>query len=89
MDELKADLKQVGRYLLSLAGEVTETRIELKRLDARFESMETTVQGLQGTFASIEVHLVKLFEEEAATRSRLDRLESRMEALENQRPPAA
>ncbi|MBI3925967.1 MAG: hypothetical protein HY319_10540 [Armatimonadetes bacterium] len=65
--------------------------------------MGTTAQNLTGAFASIETHLVKLFERDPETRAWKEKVENdnaalrqqwqdlarRVEALEKQQPPAA
>lgn len=61
--------------------------LEMARREMR--SLVDGVQRLEGTFASIERHLVKLFEHDAQTQARLEQMEARIEALEKRQPPAA
>ena len=55
MDELKADLQQVGKYLLALAGEVTGTRGEVKRLEEDVRRLEEGVKRMGMRFETNRV----------------------------------
>lgn len=100
MDELKRALTQVAASLQVLganteantkgiqvlAEDVTRLAEETARRNA---STQEELQALRGTFASIEVHLVKLFEEQTEGLKRWKELEKRVEALERKQSPAA
>jgi len=74
MDDLKRDLKAA--------------RTQLGMLVTQVKLLSDSVQGLEGTFASIETHMVKLFEEDAKRKKDIKDLQRRVEALEK-KPPAA
>jgi hypothetical protein len=103
MDELsrvKVDLRTMAGHIQDLQASQQQTLTELDRFrdqtnnsigmlqnSVTLAHASTTAMG--GTFASLEVHLVKLFESEAEVRAMLQAHEARLEALEKQRPPAA
>lgn len=96
MDELKKNLATVAASLQVLAANTTANTEDLKEATKRMEAMERrskstaeAVQSLQGTFASIETHLVKLFELDAELRDAWKDLARRVDALEKKQPPAA
>jgi len=68
LDEIKRDMRTAKN--------------QLEAVKNLLEAVKTHVQALAGTFASIERHLVKLFEWKVQVDSRLD-------ALEGGKPPAA
>jgi hypothetical protein len=74
MDNLKRDLAEAKRRLTSM--------------EHRLSGLLQDVQGLSGTFASIERHMVTLFEREAEMRAWREDIELRVKALER-KPPAA
>lgn len=76
------DLEQVSKDLVKMG-----TNVEL--MATRNKLTEEAVQDLRGTFASIEQHLLKLFEQDAAMKSWMAAMEARVEALEKRQPPAA
>lgn len=96
MDELRKNLANVAASLQVLAANTTANTRDLEKMTQDLEKMarrseetEKAVQELRGTFASIERHLVKLFERDAEMQAWKGQVEARLEALEKPTPPAA
>lgn len=95
MDELRKSLTAVAAALQALGGNtkelagdvrVTTERVEdlagdLKRMTSRVTLMDENITTLKGTFASIEVHLVKLFESDAERRAEQEALKAQWQEL--------
>lgn len=90
---LGANTKENTEDLQGLSKTVTEmATLMTARMDlmaARNRQTEEAVRNLQGTFASIEMHLVKLFETDEELKREVQGIKQRVEALEKRQPPAA
>ena len=82
LDAVEQDIQRMSTSIQRMSG-------ELHRMTDRNRQTEEAVQALQCTFASIERHLVKLFEEEAEMKARVAEHEARLNAIERRMPPAA
>ena len=89
MDQLKSDLQKMRSHIdeLESAQKMTLRELDMVKKSVRL-AHEATVE-MRGAFASIETHLVKMFQEDVATKARIDQMEARLQALEKGRPPAA
>lgn len=76
------DLQANTHDLHGVSERLQQMSERVQQMSERSRETEEAVQNLQGTFASIEVHLVKLFENDAATRASLADVLRRVEALE-------
>lgn len=94
MDEFRKQMAQVAAsfQVLGMATEANTKEIQhlAEQVSRRNGEILHELQVLRGTFASIETHLVRLFEEDATTKQDVADLKRRVEALEHrERPPAA
>jgi len=95
MDELRKNLAAIAASLQvlganTLANTADHQRMaqDLQRMAERGRETQEVVQSLRGTFASIEEHLVKLFENDAAIQAWRKQVEARLEAIEKRLPAA-
>ena len=90
---LAANTQSNTSGIQGLAEELTRVSQDVNRLadetGRRNASTLDEIQTLRGTFASIEQHLVKMFEQRAEDHVTLEDVVKRVEALEQSRPPAA
>jgi len=83
------DLENNTQDLHRVSESLEKMSERVKRMSERSRETEEAVQQLRGTFASIETHLVSLFERDAETQTWKAAMEARVEALEKKQPPAA
>lgn len=89
LEALAANVKANTADQKRMAEDQKRMADDLDRMAQRGRLMDEELQNLQGTFASIGEHLVRLFERDAETRAWRERVEARLEALEKRQPPAA
>lgn len=79
MDSL---FRKIEGHLQDMQADTKANARDLRNLVKRTDHMDKTIQGLLGTFASIEQMLRE-------DRQRISAVETRLEALERKQPPAA
>ena len=87
--------KQMGttaKRMDLLSRRMGQMAVKMDLMSARADHPDQNITKLLGTFASLEVHLVKLFEAEAETQAWKAKTDARLEAIEKhqrEHPPAA